>query len=140
MSCFVLKFYKWFVFYLFLGLTICLSSCNQIQTVNLEAPKINLVQKSKSFKIILKEDHSKGETWHLKNDYNQQLVAYNSSVWHGYEKGIYFNFNALALGQTTLTFVLRHYTDTLDINTYIVKIQWKRVGFLNFLTIFTTLQ
>lgn len=123
MSYNILKLTKSVVICLLLVLTICLSSCNQTETLRLESPQVNLIQKSKNFKIILKEDHSKGETWHLKNDFNQQVVSYNNSVWHGPKKGIYFKFSTLAAGQTTLTFVLRHYTDTLDINTYIVKIQ-----------------
>jgi len=87
-----------------------------------EAPEINQVPKNSKFRIILPENHTNGYLWQLNNDYDQKVIEQLNEVWHGNEKGIYFNLKALSAGQTTLTFVSRKYTDTAEIKFFIVKI------------------
>ena len=87
-----------------------------------EAPAINEIPANTKFRIILPEDHTSGYIWQLKQDYDQNVINQINEVWHGNEKGIYFNLKALATGQTTLTFISRKYTDTADVKHFIVKI------------------
>ena len=63
--------------------------------------------------------------WRLNDDYDHLIIEQMSSVWHGNKNGIDFNFKTLAAGQTTLTFVLRKYTDTSIIKQFIVQINGK---------------
>ena len=86
------------------------------------SPEINSVKENSKFQIILPEDHRTGYLWQLSDDYNHTVVESLNEVWHGNEKGIYFNLKALSSGQTTLTFVSRKYTDTSDLKRFIVKI------------------
>jgi hypothetical protein len=96
-------------------------SCNY-QKLEKEAPEINLVKVNESFRINLPENHSKGETWQLKKDFNPQFIYELPAVWHGNEKGIDFNLKALASSQNTLCFVKRMFQDTLETRLFIVKI------------------
>lgn len=105
----------------FIFLAFVLFSCG-VPEIKTAFPGVNLVQKGKSFSVILPEDHTKGQTWQLKRDYTTNMVEHVNEVWHGNEKGIYFNFKAIAAGQTTLTFICRRYTDTLDVKQFVVKI------------------
>ena len=93
--------------------------------INKESPEINEVQANSKFCIILPEDHTKGYNWQLDQSYDPSVIQQINEVWHGNEKGIFFNLKALAMGQTTLTFVSRNYTDTADIKHFIVKIAGK---------------
>ncbi|MBL7932245.1 MAG: protease inhibitor I42 family protein [Bacteroidia bacterium] len=106
---------------LIIGLGILLYACNIAEIKN-GYPAINTIENGKSFCIILPEDHTKGYNWQLKPDYTKNMVEHVNEVWHGNEKGIYFNFKAVAAGQTTLTFICRKYTDTLDVKRFVVKI------------------
>lgn len=91
--------------------------------VNIASPGINEVEAGKMFRVTLPEEHTSGYTWQFKSEgLNQSVVEELNAVWHGPVKGIDFNFKALAAGQTTLTFVKRKYTDTLTVNSFIVKI------------------
>jgi predicted secreted protein len=90
--------------------------------LNKEAPEINTIAQNTKFLIVLPENHTTGYLWQLKQDYDPSLISQINEVWHGNEKGIYFNLKSLAPGQTTLTFVSRKYTDTADIKHFIVKI------------------
>lgn len=105
----------------FIVLVFVLIGCS-IPEIKNAFPNVNTVRQGKSFCIILPEDHTKGHTWQLKHDYTKNMVEHLNEVWHGNEKGIYFNFRALAAGQTTLTFICRKYTDTLDVKQFVVKI------------------
>lgn len=107
------------------GLTACFlqTACRNAPIVNKESPYINDIGLGQSFRIVLPEDHRTGYTWQLTNAGGQAYVQQTSSVWHGNEKGIEFNFSALASGQTTLTFVSRKYIDTSEVKSFIVKIQ-----------------
>jgi hypothetical protein len=98
-----------------------LCSCNQLQ-VKKSFPEINDVPADSKFQIILPEDHRTGYLWQLSEGYDPSVVERINEVWHGNEKGIYFNLKAAAAGQTTLTFVSRKYRDTANIKLFIVKI------------------
>ena len=98
------------------------SNCSSFPEAKKEAPEVNEVPANSNFKIVLPEDHTTGYIWQLKQDYDQTVISQINEVWHGNDKGIYFNLNALATGQTTLTFISRKYRDTADIKHFIVKI------------------
>ena len=87
-----------------------------------ESPEVNTIPPQTKFMINLPEDHTTGKVWQLKQDYDNKVIHQINEVWHGNEKGIDFNLKTMSAGQTTLTFVLRAYNDTLDIKQYIVKI------------------
>ena len=114
-----MNFAKTYLFSLFLVLF--LSNCSDFEVKN-EFPTINEVKAESEFKIILPEDHREGLNWQLAQDYDKTHISQVNEVWHGNKKGIYFHLKALSIGQTTLTFVSRKYTDTLDIKHFIVKI------------------
>lgn len=87
-----------------------------------EAPKINEVKNRAKFRINLPENHTTGYLWQLSPDFDRNVIENLGPVWHGNEKGIDFNLKTSAVGQTTLNFVLRKYTDTLDVKNFIIKI------------------
>lgn len=102
-------------------LSFCVGSCNYPQ-LKKEAPEINEVKKNTKFYINLPENHTTGYLWQMSPDFDQNLIENLGPVWHGNEKGIYFNLKPRAVGQTTLNFVLRKYTDTSDVKNFIIKI------------------
>jgi predicted secreted protein len=87
-----------------------------------ESPEINLIPPRQKFRINLPEDHTTGNLWQLKQDYDTKVLQQINEVWHGNEKGVDFNLKTMSAGQTTLTFILRNYTDTVDNKQFIVKI------------------
>ena len=95
-------------------------ACTNPQIRN-ESPLINEVKSGTHFMVNLPEDHNTGFTWQLNDNYDNKILQNENAVWHGNRKGIYFNFKALSVGQTTLTFINRKYTDTLDVKSFIVK-------------------
>ena len=97
------------------------SACSPPQ-ITRELPQINEIVKGSKFVVILPEDHTKGYSWLLKNEYNKNAVSHDNTVWHGNDKGVYFHFQAHQEGLDTLIFICRKYRDTLDTKTYIVKI------------------
>lgn len=100
---------------------ILLGSCSFPQ-INKEAPETNEVVLNKKFRINLPEDHRTGFMWQLNQNFDKTKINNLGPVWHGNEKGIDFNLEATAIGQTTLTFVLRKHTDTSDVKNFIIKI------------------
>lgn len=98
-----------------------LVSCNSVE-ITKETPDINHVQTLSKFKIILRENHAEGYSWHLNQTYNTNIVNYVNSAWHGDYKGVYFYFKTLSKGKTELTFVKRKYTDTTEIKTFIIEV------------------
>jgi hypothetical protein len=88
---------------------------------DMESPASNTVKKNSKFRINLPEDHEKKQLWTLQS-YDEKFVRQINSVWHGPEKGIDFNLEAIAAGQTTLSFVQRRFSDTIDIKSFIVII------------------
>lgn len=107
-----------------IGALVLFQNCSMIE-LNKELPAINEVTPDTKFRIILPENHTSGYIWQLNQDYDQKVIERINEVWHGNDKGIYFNLRSLAAGQTTLTFVSRKYTDTSDIKHFIVKIAGK---------------
>ena len=108
------------LFAVFLTLS-CLFSCS-LTAIKDESPKINTVEMGTKFKINLPEDHSSGYLWQLSENYNKTQLKNCGAVWHGVEKGIDFNLQALSTGQTTLTFVQWKYNDTVSNKNFIVNI------------------
>jgi predicted secreted protein len=107
----------WMIFISFLLLAGC-----RWQEVKNESPAINEIKKGGKFRITLPEDHTKGYTWVLNDDFDKNVIVHWNSVWHGNEKGIDFNFKALDQGKTTLHFFLRKHTDTTSYKIFNVKI------------------
>ncbi|MDX2174676.1 MAG: hypothetical protein SFY56_16345 [Bacteroidota bacterium] len=105
-----------------LSLYLLLNSCSYKQIKN-EAPAINNVKVNEKFRINLPEDHRTGSSWQLNNDYNKSLLKNLNVVWHGNEKGIDFNFQALSVGEVTLSLIKRKYVDTIDYKTFIVSVK-----------------
>ena len=98
-----------------------LISCGDTQA-SLESPQVNQIEKNTKFCIKLPETHDDGYTWQLKEDYNPSVVQRINEVWHGKKKGIYFHLKTRSMGETTLNFVKRNYTDTSDTKHFIIKI------------------
>lgn len=104
------------------ALLLLLASCSY-QVVDKEAPAVNTVELSEKFCIKLPEDHSKGYTWAMSNDYDTKAIGYIKAVWHGNEKGVEFNFQADAPGKTELTFYSIMYRDTAAVKRFIVEVK-----------------
>lgn len=98
------------------------TKCNFTE-VQKEAPEINNLKTNTKFVIKLPENHTTGYIWQLSPDFDKKTIENSNVVWHGNEKGVYFHFKSLSVGQTTLTFVNRKYTDTSDIKSFIVNIK-----------------
>lgn len=103
--------------------TFLVVSCHDIKTVSFETPQENTLQSGEDFDIRLPENHTTGYMWQLSNSYNSQQIDYINAVWHGNEKGIYFNFKTVNKGTTKLDFSLIKYKDTLDTKTFIINVQ-----------------
>ena len=106
--------------FFYISLAIFFASCEQALVLK-EAPYENEVELNKPFVVILPENHDTGYTWFLKNDFDNNLNEHVSTVWHGNEKGVYFNFKALKLGETKLNFISIKYRDTSDFKQFTIK-------------------
>jgi predicted secreted protein len=107
-------------------LTVCFAiflfcSC-RLPEIKEQSPAINSLKTEQKFRVNLPEDHRTGYTWQMTDDYDKNHIERLNEVWHGNEKGVDFNLKTLTTGQTTLTFVMRKFTDTSEIRHYIVKI------------------
>ena len=89
----------------------------------LKEGEITPVEPNSAFTVILPEDHSKGATWVLDQNFDENVCSHQNTVWHGKDKGGFFEFKALKPGEIKLRFLLRMYRDTLDNKTFSVKIQ-----------------
>lgn len=103
-----------------LFLLFILQACSY-QEVNLPFPQSNEIKKGKKFCVILPENHNGTAFWHVTQK-NFVAVESLNSVWHGNEKGIYFNFLAKNSGVDTLYFFKRQMQDTVEEAKYIVKV------------------
>ena len=99
-------------------------SCS-LKQIKSESPEINNIILNDKYKINLPEEHSSGYLWQLSENYDKNIIDNLNTVWHGNEKGVDFNFNTLAIGQTTLNFVLRKHNDTTEIKHFVVNISAK---------------
>lgn len=88
--------------------------------ISKESPLVNVVPKNQKFTIILPEDHREGATWQLVEDYDHSVIRRLNEVWHGNEKGIYFNLETKTNGETVVRLVKRKYTDTIDNKRFII--------------------
>jgi predicted secreted protein len=113
---------KNFILIFFVIILLAIFQACSLKEVKKNFPDINQVPVGEKFRINLPENHTDGYTWSLRDDYNKNVLANSNTVWHGNTKGLDFNFQALAAGQTTLTFVKRRYTDTADFKQFIVQI------------------
>lgn len=86
-----------------LFLLFILQACSY-RVIDKEAPEINKVKKGEKFTIILPENHAENFIWRLKVKENSQVLKSINAVWHGNEKGIYYNFEALNKGSDSLLF------------------------------------
>lgn len=98
-----------------------LQSCSYPVVEN-QAPEVNNLKVGKRFTIKLPENHSLNESWLLKSDYNHLLVEDLGAVWHGNEKGVYFNLNTLSSGTCELSFIKRKYQDTVESRHYLLHV------------------
>jgi len=99
----------------------CFQFCSLAQIKD-ESPNVNIIKTGSKFKINLPEEHSSGYLWQLSENYDRTIINDLGAVWHGQTKGIDFNLEALSVGQTTLSFVLRKYNDTTSNKNFIVNI------------------
>lgn len=106
----------------FLLAVLFFASCNY-KKVDSASPAVNTVKKGEKFYIPLPEDHTTGYMWQLSNEYDTKTLDYLSSVFHGNEKGVYFNFAGGIPGKTTLNFTLVKYHDTTEVRSYIIEVK-----------------
>ena len=97
-------------------------SCHRSKQLK-EAPAVNALFVKDAFTVILPEDHRNGYTWVLDPNFDENICSHINTVWHGNDKGVYFEFKALKPGESSLKFLSRKYTDTLDIKTFSLKIR-----------------
>lgn len=93
------------------------------QEVKNPSPTINTIKQGEKFMIVLPEDHSQNMMWKIDDKHNKKCIDYINSVFHGNEKGVYYNFEALQKGQDTLNFALYNYNDVKKYASYIVKVE-----------------
>ncbi len=85
--------------------------------------RTNTVEYGHMFRVCLPEDHGKGYTWSLNQDFDPDIVTYMNSLYHSTDGGMVdFNFKAERAGKTEITFVLRMHTDTALIKTYEIEV------------------
>lgn len=87
-----------------------------------EFPGINEIKAGEKFTIILPENHAENFIWKISDNRDKSLIDYLGAVWHGNEKGVYYNFTALKPGIDTLHFTQLKMQDTTKTANYIVKI------------------
>jgi predicted secreted protein len=98
-------------------------SCSQTQDITEASPFVNAVPLHSKFNITLPENHTTGYMWQIKNGYNDTVVDYMNSVWHGNEKGVVFNFESKAKGSAELEFKLIKYQDTMEIKKFWIQVK-----------------
>lgn len=106
--------------FFYISFAFCFSSCEESLVLK-EAPYENEVELNKPFTVILPENHTTGYTWFLNSDFDTKINEHVSTVWHGNEKGVYFNFRTLKSGKAQLNFVCRKYRDTSDFKQFTIK-------------------
>lgn len=86
-----------------------------------QAPAVNEVKTKEIFTIILPEDHREQAYWRTKET-SQKCVEQLNAVWHGNDKGVYFNYIANKTGMDTIQFAKLKQSDTLEKRTYIIQV------------------
>ena len=103
-----------------LFLLFVLQSCSP-NAIDKQAPAVNEIKSGEIFTIILPENHTEQAYWRTKET-SKKLVEELNAVWHGNEKGVYFNYMANKTGTDTIRFAKLKQTDTLEKRAYIVKV------------------
>lgn len=100
-----------------------LTSCSN-RTVNKTFPAVNDVKVGEKFIVNLPEDHTLGESWKFDEDHHDKtVIETGNAVWHGNEKGIYFNFIATKVGNDTLNFSLNSYNKVTKFSRFVIQVQ-----------------
>ncbi len=100
-----------------------LSSCSQ-KKVDKSFPQVNTFKMGEKFIVNLPENHSDGEAWKFDEDHhNANILETGNAIWHGNEKGIYFNFTALKPGMDTLSFALNTYNKSSKFSRFVVEVK-----------------
>ena len=107
-----------------ISIIVCLLgvSCS-FKQIDKVAPAENTISKGEKFRITLPENHTTGYMWQMNNEYDSNILDYYGSVFHGNEKGVDFNFDAIKKGKTTLNFTLIKYRDTAEVKQFIIEVQ-----------------
>jgi len=103
-----------------LFLLFILQACS-FQEIKNPFPQKNEIKQGEKFCVILPENHNETSFWHATQKQFVAVEALNS-VWHGNEKGIYFNFLAKNKGTDTLYFFKRQQQDTIQEEKFIVTV------------------
>lgn len=90
--------------------------------VEKESPYPNTLKSGTRFRFNLKEDHQRAETWQLVQDWEKGSFQVLGNTWHGAEKGLDINLQALKPGNYTLTAFKRRYQDTIEVKRYLLTI------------------
>lgn len=98
-------------------------SCHKSQDISEPSPFVNAVPLHSKFNITLPENHTTGYMWQIENGYNDKVIDYMNSVWHGNEKGVVFNFESKAKGTAELEFRLIKYRDTMEIKKFWIEVK-----------------
>jgi len=96
-------------------------SCSH-HVIDKAPPAVNEVKKGEKFTIILPENHTENYFWKLKPGHDETVLDYLGGVWHGNEKGIYFNFTAKRSGIDTLKLTQYKMQDSIMSAVYIVRV------------------
>ena len=107
------------VFVLFLFFI--LQSCSY-PVLDKEAPAINEIKKGEKFTIILPENHSENFIWRLKEQSHSKIIKHINAVWHGNEKGVYYNFESLNQGTDTLFFTQMKMKEATGTAVYYIRV------------------
>lgn len=104
-----------------LFLLFILQACSYT-TLDKPAPAINEIKTGEKFTIILPENHKEFFMWKFNEQHNTSVIEYIGAVWHGNEKGVYYNFKALKSGLDTLHLTQLKLKDTTRKETFIIKV------------------
>jgi len=104
-------------------LTLVTIGCHKSYDVTEQKPFVNTIPLHGKFNITLPEDHTTGYLWQIGTEYNDTVVDYMNSVWHGNEKGVVFNFEGKAKGSAELEFKLVKYQDTIEIKKFWIAVK-----------------
>jgi predicted secreted protein len=100
-----------------------MAGCHKSQDLTEAMPFVNVVPLHGKFNITLPENHTTGYMWQIENSYNDTVIDYMNSVWHGNEKGVVFNFEGKAKGSAKLEFKLIKYQDTTEIKQFWIEVK-----------------
>lgn len=106
---------------LVIAILLVLAGGCRYQETAVDYPGVNTFKRGEKFRVNLPENHTNKENWLITSEHFSSAKHLNA-VWHGNEKGIDFNFEAIRAGTDTLTFVLRQVQDTVRQHRVIVQV------------------